>query len=176
MVTFADRNSEAPANYWHNAAGTEASMAGGGLGVRAGIDQGTMRAIRLWCRHRADHKIQRVHDMEPYWLKRTPHEEVRYQLGLTVDEYRRARRWLDAAVDRCTESQEHLQVYEAVRAIADEHIDLVTRYGILREEQGLGFEEIREHLGVSERTLDLVAEWWRDALAAVKERRGPDRD
>lgn len=149
------------------------------LGVRTPtvIDRDTMRAIRLWCRRRADQKVQRAHEMEPYWLKRsTPHEEIRYQLGLTVDEYRRSRRWLDRAADRCTESDDHLGVDEALRAIADEHVDLVMRYGILREERSMTFEEIREQLSLPERDLDYVAEWWRDAMAAVRDRRGVDHD
>lgn len=147
------------------------------MGVRTPtvVDRDTMRAIRLWCRRRAEQKLQRAHEMQPYWLQRTPHEEIRYRLGLTVDEYRRARRWLDRAADRCTESRDHLRVYEALHAIADEHVDLVQRYGIMRE-RCCTFEEIREHLGLPERDVDDIAQWWRDAFAAVKERRGQDRD
>lgn len=116
-------------------------------------------------------------ELIPFWLRRTAHEEARCQLGRTVDEYRRMRRWLEGATDLCAAHKavgEHLTVEEALRQVADQHVRFVMQFGQMRA-SGRTFEQIRGDLGLSERDLDLVAEWWRDGVAAVSERRSVER-
>lgn len=134
-----------------------------------GLTREEVRCIHLWCRRRATQKVQRALDMMPWWLRRTPHEEVRFQLGLTVEEYRSARRWLAQAADRCADSSDHLSIHETLLVIAEEHVGLVIRFGFLKGSHT--HEQLRSMLGVSERDLDVISEWWRDGMAAVRERR-----
>lgn len=136
--------------------------------TRTVISNERKRAIRLWCRRRAEGKSALARRVLPLRYAGRTHQQIRLDLGLTVERYRKVKRWLADSVAESNASDAHLSVEDALREHADRQVELVMRLGELRE-QGATRQQIREHLGLTEDGLLATEEWWLDALAATEE-------
>jgi hypothetical protein len=109
-------------------------------------------------------KARRASRIATFQLAGVAHDDARVQMELTVEQYRRARRWLRLAVTESLMSEELLTVDESLRQYADRHVERVLRVGLLKD-QGCGREQAREQLGITDEDYGVCAEWWRDAQA-----------
>lgn len=140
-----------------------------GVGTPTVIDAGRLRAIRMWCRRHADQKSALAKRILPLKYAGLSHEQIRIQLGLTVEGYRRVKRWLNDSVAESNASADQLSVDEALGEHADHQVDLVTRFAQLRQ-RGRLRGEVQERLGLSDEAFERTDEWFRDALAATEPR------
>lgn len=119
-------------------------------------------AVRLRLRRRAATKVARASRIATFQLAGVPHEEARKQLELSVEQYKRARRWLRSAVTESLMGIDLPTVDESLRRFGERHVEGVLKVGLLKEE-GRSRKQIREQLGISEDDFDAADEWWRDA-------------
>lgn len=99
-----------------------------------------------------------------FQLAGVSHERARVELGLSVEQYRRARRWLRAAVTESLLGIDLPTVDEALRRFGERHVEGVIRVGLLKDE-GRSRQQIREQLGITDDEYDAASEWWRDGQA-----------
>lgn len=138
-------------------------------GERARRADDRQGAVRLWCRRHAARTREQAMRIAPLRLAGQSHEQARLQVGLTVEQYRRAKRWLNDAIALSAGSPDALSLEDAITIIADRHVETVLRLGLLRA-QGQTRQQIRKTLELSDDQYEIADEWRRDALAAVSER------
>lgn len=126
-----------------------------------------LRAIRFWCRQRAQRKSEWARRVMPLRYKHVPWDQIRYDLGLGRVEWQRIRRWTDDAIDESNDSLGDVDFAEALIAHEARQVDLVTRFAILKR-QGVTREEIRAKLGLSHDGYDLTLEWWKWAVERAR--------
>lgn len=137
-------------------------------GTTAGsIDHARLRQIKLWCRRHASQKSAIAKRVLPLRYAGLSHEQIRIQLGLTVEGYRRVKRWVADAVAESNTSTDYLSVEDALDRHCEQQVELVLRFAALKQ-QGASRQEIREHLKLTEEGLDRTDEWYRDSLAATE--------
>lgn len=124
------------------------------------------RIVMMRLRRRAARKVMQAARIATLRLKGTPHEEARARMQIGVEQYRAARRWLEAAVDEADESEGLLTVHEALQAYAERHVLGVVRVGMMRD-RGSSEAEIRARLQITEMQYRLALDWYRDAVAAA---------
>jgi hypothetical protein len=132
--------------------------------TRMVISDERKRAIRLWARRRAEGKSEIARRIKELHYAGQTHEQIRISRGLTVDRYKRAKRWL---ADALAQTSDYVTFEEALRQHAERQVELVMRFGHLRE-RGAGEREIREHLGLTEEGYNATRSWWMDGLAATE--------
>lgn len=134
--------------------------------VAARRSRDRIRAVMRWCEHRAGRKCDWVLRIAPLRYTDMSHEQVRLRVGLTVEEYRRTKRWLNEAVARCAGSPHPLTLDQALEEISRHHVSMALRVGMMRE-SGRTRDQIRAALKLSEEEYDMAGEWYRDGLRAV---------
>lgn len=124
------------------------------------------RIVLLNLRRRALRKSRRASRIAVLRLREggLPHEEIRARMGLGVEEYRAAKRWLNAALEEAERSEGLLTLDEALAAFGERHVDGVVRVGLLKD-RGCSEERIREQLGITREQYDIAWDWWRNATA-----------
>lgn len=137
------------------------------MGTGTTVDHARLRQIKLWCRRHASQKSALAKRVLPLRYAGLSHEQIRIQLGLTVEGYRRIKRWAADAVAESNASTDYLSVEEALDQHAERQVELVLRLAHLKQ-QGLARQQLREHLGLTDDGLDRTDEWLRDALAATE--------
>lgn len=123
--------------------------------------------VLLHLRRRAARKMMRASRIATLRLAGLAHEDCRARMELTVQEYKRARRWLRDAVTESLMSGGLLTVDEALRRYADRHVEGVVRVGLLKD-KGRSEAAIREQLDLTEEQFGMALEWWRDAQHGVE--------
>jgi hypothetical protein len=116
----------------------------------------------LHMRRRAARKMMRASRIATLRLAGLAHEDCRARMELTVQEYKRARRWLRDAVTESLMSGGLLTVDEALRGYADRYVESVIRVGLLKD-QGRAEAYIRQQLDLTEELYGAALEWYRDA-------------
>lgn len=127
--------------------------------------------VLLHMRRRAARKMMRASRIATLRLAGLAHEDCRARMELTVQEYKRARRWLREAVTESLMSGGLLTVDEALRRYADRHVEGVVRVGLLKD-QGRSEADIRQQLHLTEEQFSMGLEWWRDAQSRVERSEG----
>lgn len=145
----------------------------GAVAIAPELRRRSDRLVLLRLRRRAVRKSRTASRIAVLRLRGLPHEEARARMGVSVAEYKRARRWLDDAAQEADASDGLLTLDEALAAYSERHLEGVTRVGLAKD---LGRSEtlIRQHLQISEQQYRIALEWWRDAMASV--RRDQDGD
>lgn len=121
---------------------------------------------RILLRRRGDRTASQAEAIAVRRLADQSHDDARMQLRISVDAYRRARRWLRISVARCIASPEPLGLSSALHEYAGEVVANALRIGAL-EADGKSHEEIRRLLRLSEDEWDEAWDWWRDATTLV---------
>jgi hypothetical protein len=118
--------------------------------------------VRLRLRRRATIKALRASRIALLLINGETNEATRTEMELSVEQFRRARRWLRLAAAEARLTAEMLTVDEALRQYAERHVENVLRAGLLKD-QGCSRQKIREQLSISDEEYDIADEWWRDA-------------
>lgn len=123
-----------------------------------------LAAIRLRLRRRAQRKVTRAERIQTLRLCKLSNEQIRLEMGLSVDQFRRAASWLDdAAVESRMSPAGVLPLHTALEEYAARHVRGVVRVGLLRQ-GGNDRLAIQERLGITRRQFDEALTWWRDAM------------
>ena len=125
-------------------------------------------AVVRWCRQRARREVGRARQLQKHKLAGKTLRQSCIELGLTRDQFRDARRWLNRALSISLDDQAHLTVDDAIVVYAEQYVELVLRVGLMRR-AGRSAQEIRKHLGLSEDEFLIVDGWWRDGMTATME-------
>ena len=131
--------------------------------------------IRLRLRQRATQKRLRASRIAALRLAGLGHEDARHRADLTIEQYRRARQWLNAAVAESLISDGLLTVDQALEQYAERHVESVIRVGLMKD-RGATEPQIREQLGVSREQFQQAHEWWRDSTRGIERGEPQERD
>lgn len=124
-------------------------------------------AVRFALRRRARQKVTTAERICTLRILGLSHEQARERLGLPVEAYHRAKRWLLAAAAESEVGGAQLPIGDALEQYADHHVERCVRVGMLRA-RGARRQEVQRQLGVSDLEYEIAWAWYRDAVSDAR--------